>query len=225
MDRKSHWEQVYEHKAPTDVSWYQPRLNRSLALIDQLDLNPDATILDIGGGASTLVDDLLERGFRDMTVVDLSGKALDASRNRLGKRACSVKWIEDDVTGLDLPPESIDLWHDRAVFHFLTDPRDRLSYRCLLARVLKPGGRAILATFGPEGPQSCSGLDVVRYSPETLAAELGAGFRLIEAQTEDHETPWGKKQQFLYALFRNLGEPPIRGAGAGAAGAQARNGV
>lgn len=204
-DRKSHWDNVYTRKAPDEVTWFQPSLAISLELIDGLGLPPSASIIDVGGGASTLVDDLLERGFSDLTVLDLSSKALDASRARLGKDADAVTWIEADVTTIELPEARYDLWHDRAVFHFLTDEAARQKYVALAERAIKPGGHIIVATFGLEGPEKCSGLDVVRYDPDGLHAEFGAPFTKLGEREEAHKTPWGGEQEFIYCYCRRRG--------------------
>jgi ubiquinone/menaquinone biosynthesis C-methylase UbiE len=201
MDRKAHWEQVYQAKAPTEVSWYRPRLQISLELIQASGIARDGRILDVGGGASTLADDLLDEGYGHVTVLDLSAKALGESRARLGDRAGLVAWIEGDVTQVALPAQGYDLWHDRAVFHFLTEPADRDAYVGAARGSLKPGGHVVIATFGPEGPTRCSGLEVVRYGPDALARAFGEGFRLREARREEHRTPAGKPQQFLYGLL------------------------
>lgn len=202
MDRKSHWEQIYGSREPTDVSWYQPRLLRSLELVLACGLSLDARIIDVGGGAATLVDDLLTLGFHRLTVLDISGAAIARARERLGARAEAVQWIEADVTHATLPAAAFDLWHDRAVFHFLTDAADRLRYRERLATALAPGGHAVIATFGPQGPERCSGLEIVRYDVPALAEALGDAFVPVESRTETHYTPAGKPQQFVYGVFR-----------------------
>lgn len=200
MDRREHWQGVYEGKDPTEVSWFQPRPESSLALIDRLGLGPDARVIDVGGGASRLVDALLERGFRHLTVLDISEKALAHSRSRLGERAGEVRWIEADVTAADLPGP-FDLWHDRAVFHFLTDAEDRAAYVQRLVNAVPTGGHAVIATFAEDGPERCSGLPVVRYTAEGLDAELGPAFALRDTFRELHETPAGKEQSFVYCRF------------------------
>ncbi len=200
---KDHWEKVYATKAATEVSWYRPHLDSSTRLILSSS-RPEDPLIDAGGGASTLVDDLLERGFTDVTVLDLSGRALDAARRRLGARTGNVRWIEADVTRCNLPESAFALWHDRAVFHFLTRAEDRARYVETLARALRAGGRAVIATFATDGPPKCSGLDVARYAPETLSAELGKCFRLLESFEEDHRTPSGGVQRFLYCVFEKI---------------------
>ena len=202
MERQAHWETVYQQKRPEEVSWYQSHLAVSLALLAKAGLSPESRVIDVGGGASTLVDDVLERGVRDVTVLDVSGRALAAVKARLGTKAERVTWVEADITDAKLPSASYDLWHDRAVFHFLTNAEDRRCYLTILNEALKPGGQVILATFALQGPLRCSGLEVLRYSPETLQAELGKGFTLIESLDESHRTPFNTVQQFLYCLFQ-----------------------
>lgn len=199
---KEHWDRVYERKGPERVSWFQPSLRLSLRLIEEIGLPTSARIIDVGGGASTLVDDLLARGFRHLTVLDLSGKALEEARRRLGPRADEVTWIEGDILEAELPTAGYDLWHDRAVFHFLTDAEARRRYVAQAHRALAPGGHIIMATFGPEGPEQCSGLDVVRYDAEGLTGEFGAPFQKIRCLEEAHTTPWGAEQEFLYCYCR-----------------------
>lgn len=202
MQSCEHWEEVYGERAPDAVSWYQPHVTRSLALIEATGPGPETAVIDVGGGASTLVDDLLARGLTDLTVLDLSQTALDAARTRLGKAGEAVIWLQGDITSLTLEADRYDLWHDRAVFHFLTDAADRRVYLANLERALKPGGHLIMATFAEDGPEQCSGLPVCRYSPDALAAELGPGFELLERRRELHHTPGGKEQAFNYCRFR-----------------------
>ena len=204
MARKPHWETIYQQKRPEDVSWYQVHLNVSLSLLANAGLSRDSRIIDVGGGASTLVDDLLARDVKHVTVLDISGQALAAAKARLGEQAKRVTWIEADITQVPLLNASYDLWHDRAVFHFLTDAEDRRRYVATMREALKPGGHAVLATFSLQGPPRCSGLEVVRYSPDTLQVELGSSFRLVEAVEEDHKTPSGAVQKFVYARFQKL---------------------
>lgn len=200
MSKREHWEKVHQTKSASDVSWYQPHLARSLELILRTGVGPDAHILDVGGGASTLVDDLLARGFRHVTVIDIAQSALDAAMKRLGDRAREVEWRVGDITTLDLPSDSVDMWHDRAVFHFLTTEAERRAYIERVCCAVKPGGHVVVATFGPEGPEKCSGLACVRYAPESLHAEFGDAFRMIEHFDEHHRTPWGTEQEFVYCL-------------------------
>lgn len=199
-----HWENIYGTKAPDQVSWFRPHLETSLALIERAGSGDRSiSIIDVGGGASTLVDDLLERGYRNITVLDISSAALGVARKRLGEAAEAVRWVCADVTQSALPERSLDVWHDRAVFHFLTKPEDRLAYIQNVELAVKPGGHVIISTFGPEGPVKCSGLDVVRYDAQSLHAEFGARFHLVESSKEFHVTPSGTEQQFLYCRLRH----------------------
>lgn len=202
MDRQQHWEHIYQTKAPDQVSWYSPHLNASLDLIERASVSREAAVIDIGGGESTLVDDLLGRGYRDITILDISQTAIDANRERLGRGAESVHWLAADITKVALKPSSFDVWHDRAVFHFLTTPDDRAAYVRRVAQALKPGGHVIIGTFGPEGPVRCSGLDVVRYDATSLHDEFGKRFRMVESLKQLHQTPFGTTQQFLYCYCR-----------------------
>jgi 2-polyprenyl-3-methyl-5-hydroxy-6-metoxy-1,4-benzoquinol methylase len=205
MDRKQHWEDVYRQKAEDTVSWFQQRPEISLALIHNTKLAKDEPLIDVGGGASRLVDHLLAEGFKDITVLDIADSALEKTRKRLGKTEAQVHWLAVDVTQWR-PRQTYHLWHDRAVFHFLTEPADRAAYRHALESALAPGGTVIVANFALEGPERCSGLPVRRYSPDTLAAELGAAFRLKEQRTENHTTPAGRIQPFQYSVFEFLPE-------------------
>jgi ubiquinone/menaquinone biosynthesis C-methylase UbiE len=198
MQAKQHWEQVYQNKTEQSVSWYQPHAELSLKLIERTGANNKSRIVDVGGGASTLVDDLLAAGFNDVTVLDLSLAALQAAKQRLGALSDKVRWIDADVTKADLPARGFDVWHDRAVFHFLTEAADRAAYLAQVMRAVKPGGHVIVATFGPHGPLRCSGLPVMRYSPNALHDEFGAAFRLVEHNEEEHYTPGGAMQHFIY---------------------------
>lgn len=195
---KEHWEQVYGTKAVDQVSWFRPHLETSLKLIERAtECNVSASIVDVGGGASTLVDDLLSRGYLSVTVLDISEHALELAKQRLGSRAKVVEWVWGDVTQTPLPHRSFDVWHDRAVFHFLTEAKDRAAYVQRVASAVRPGGHVIVSTFGPDGPMRCSGLDVVRYDAETLHSQFGAEFELVESHKELHETPFGTTQQFV----------------------------
>jgi 2-polyprenyl-3-methyl-5-hydroxy-6-metoxy-1,4-benzoquinol methylase len=202
MDAKAHWEHIYATKAPTQVSWYQRHPDCSLRLIQDSGIQPTDPIIDVGGGASTLVDDLLSAGFQSLTVLDISAMALQVARQRLGARADAVAWIEADITQAALPHHGYALWHDRAVFHFLTHLADRQRYIDTLHHAIRPGGHVIMATFAPDGPQQCSGLDVQRYGPESLHRQFGQGFELIDSVRETHNTPWGTEQKFLYCYCR-----------------------
>lgn len=204
MNRKQHWEAVYTTKATDAVSWYRPHLDRSLALIERVASDRGAAVLDVGGGASTLVDDLLERGYRDLSVLDISEEALSVARKRLGESAHAVTWLAADLLDALLQEARYDVWHDRAVFHFLTEAGCRANYVRQLTHALSLGGHAVLATFGPDGPMKCSGLDTMRYDAERLTRALGEGFRLIDSTLEMHATPFGTTQQFLYVLFQRI---------------------
>lgn len=199
--RQAHWDHVYGTKDEKDVSWYQDRATPSLDLIALTGLSTNAEIIDIGGGASRLVDSLLLANFGRLTVLDLSGAALDAAKQRLGEKAVRVKWVVADVTTWE-PPQTYDLWHDRAAFHFLTDQADRSAYAERLKTAVKPAGFAIIGTFAPDGPERCSGLPIVRHDAAALAAMLGHEFELIDARRHEHATPWGAVQQFQFATFR-----------------------
>jgi ubiquinone/menaquinone biosynthesis C-methylase UbiE len=202
VNLKQHWERIYATKQAQQVSWYLPRAERSLHLIRQIAERRTTTIIDVGGGASTLVDDLLHEGYTSLTVLDVSATALAAARERLGERAHQVTWLEADITQARLPEAAYDVWHDRAVFHFLTQPQQRAAYLATLVRALRPGGHVVIATFAEDGPEKCSGLPVVRYSPAELKAELGPAFTLVQFEREEHRTPAGSVQQFVYCLFR-----------------------
>jgi SAM-dependent methyltransferase len=208
MNPKAHWEQVYQRTLPHEVSWYQRHAQLSMDLIRRVCPALDTPIIDVGGGASTLVDDLLEAGYGDLTVLDLSPAALAAARNRLGVRAAMIRWIESDLLEASLPRADYGLWHDRAVFHFLTQPSDRARYLARLRKAVPPGGLVLIATFADDGPTRCSGLPAVRYAPETLQGELGASFRLVESEREEHLTPGGVRQSFIYCLWRIREEEP-----------------
>ena len=197
-DRHRHWETVYLDKAADAVSWFQPHAASSLQLIEDAVPDRNAAIIDVGGGASVLVDDLLDAGYVNLSVLDLAESALAASRARLGTRAAAVNWIVADIIEAVLPEAAYDVWHDRAVFHFLTKDTDRARYVAQVLRAVKPSGHVIVAAFGPGGPLQCSGLDVVCYAPDALHAEFGASFRLLRHQTEIHYTPAGKEQEFVY---------------------------
>ena len=202
MAGKAHWEDVYQTKRPDEVSWFLETTKLSLDLIHDAGLRPSDAVIDVGGGASRLVDALLDEGFEDLSVLDLSGAALEAAQERLGARAERVNWIEADITQVELAPERYQLWHDRAVFHFMTTPDQRAAYKRALTKALRPSGYLIMATFAENGPEKCSGLPVQRYSVEALSAELGADFTLLKSCREAHHTPWGSVQQFIYGLFK-----------------------
>jgi 2-polyprenyl-3-methyl-5-hydroxy-6-metoxy-1,4-benzoquinol methylase len=202
MNAKTHWQHIYETKAPTQVSWYQEHAQVSMQFIQNTGIQRTGRIIDVGGGASTLVDDLLTAGFQHITVLDISATALQLARERLGARAVDVNWIEADITRADLPHQAYDVWHDRAVFHFLTQPSDRQRYINTVRHAVRTGGHVILATFAPDGPDRCSGLDVVRYSPESLHGEFGESFELVDSSRETHRTPFGTEQKFVYCYCR-----------------------
>jgi 2-polyprenyl-3-methyl-5-hydroxy-6-metoxy-1,4-benzoquinol methylase len=198
MSTEQYWEKVYRAKAPDEVSWFRPHLETSLALIERAAGTHSAEIIDVGGGESTLLGDLIARGYRNLTCLDISETALEVTKKRLGQGSQWVHWIHADITRADLPKHFYHVWHDRAVFHFLTTPDQRLAYVRQVASAVKPGGHVIVATFGPEGPVKCSGLDVSRYDAQSLHGEFGPQFRLVESATELHHTPSGTTQQFLY---------------------------
>lgn len=202
MDPGAHWDTIYRTKPPHQLSWFQAEPRTSLDLIRRAVPDVNAAIIDVGGGASTLVDRLHSAGYRRLTVLDLSPSALETARGRLGPGADDVTWIEADVLTADLPPGHFDLWHDRAVFHFLTAAADRARYVDQVRTALRPGGHVIVATFADDGPTRCSGLPVVRYTPAGLAEEFGVAFRLADSAREEHVTPSGAVQAFTYALCR-----------------------
>lgn len=204
-NRRDHWQEVYASKPSHRLGWYKPRLDTSLDWIVSLELPVNAPIIDIGCGASTLVDDLLERGFAEITALDVSENALDIVRERLREEASAIEWITADITKADLPHDSFLLWHDRAVFHFLTEAADRSRYRERMEAALNNAGHALIGVFTPEAPPRCSGLPVQRYALEDLVAELGPGFELVRHRHELHVTPGGVEQAYLYALFRKTG--------------------
>jgi SAM-dependent methyltransferase len=202
MKKQEHWDAIYGKKGPQEVSWYRPHLDRSLQFIHQACLSPDAVIIDVGGGASTLVDDLLDRGFRNVTVLDLSESAIVQAKTRLGPRAEVVNWLVGDITQVKLPERHFDFWHDRAVFHFLTEEVARQRYVAAVRHALKPSGHIVVATFGLGGPEHCSGLPVLRYSPEGIHAQFGRQFMKVGSDSETHYTPWGTEQEFVYCYCR-----------------------
>lgn len=204
MDARQHWDEVYRTKAEQEVSWFQTEPGLSLELIHEAGVARQAAIVDVGTGASRLMDRLLAEGFTDLTALDIAEAGLGKSRARLGAAAERVDWVAADVTRWR-PPKRYGLWHDRAVFHFLTDGSDRAAYRSTLESALEPEGVAIIASFALDGPERCSGLPVQRYSPASLAAELGAGFRLVAQRRESHTTPAGRQQLFQYSVFRREG--------------------
>jgi len=202
MDPKRHWETVYRTKDVHEVSWFQSEARRSLDLITRVSPDRSAPIIDVGAGASVLVDDLLAAGYLDVSVLDVSEAALEISRGRLGTDAARVKWMRADVRRAQLDEGAYAVWHDRAVFHFLTDAADRVVYVEQVRRAVRPGGYVLVATFAEDGPEYCSGLPVVRYSAEGLHSEFGTDFQLVRSEHEDHRTPAGGEQSFLYCLCR-----------------------
>jgi 2-polyprenyl-3-methyl-5-hydroxy-6-metoxy-1,4-benzoquinol methylase len=202
MDPRTHWQKVYETKKPTEVSWYQPTASLSLSLIRRAASDHATAIIDVGGGASTLVDGLLAAGYSKVTVLDVSRAALTAAAARLAEKAEQVTWLEANVLDVELPGGAVDVWHDRAVFHFLTDIADRQRYVEQVRASVRIGGSAIVATFASDGPTRCSGLDVARYSPQELHRQFGSNFQLVESAREEHRTPAGVVQSFIYCWFR-----------------------
>ncbi|PWR18334.1 class I SAM-dependent methyltransferase [Zavarzinia compransoris] len=200
-DRRDHWEHVYSAKAETDVSWFQDVPTPSLDLLAIVGVAKGDPIIDIGGGASRLVDGLLAAGFFDVSVLDLSARALAVARDRLGEAGGDVNWITADVIGWE-PRTAYAVWHDRAAFHFLTAEREQQAYVGVMKQALKIGGHAIIGTFAPDGPEKCSGLPVARHDAESLSRTFGAGFVLIDSRTHDHVTPWGSTQRFQFSTFR-----------------------
>lgn len=203
MSDQTHWEQVYSTKARDAVSWYQPRPETSLRLIQALELPASAALIDVGAGASGLPDELLALGFTDITLLDLSAAGLELTRQRLGPVAEQLHWLVGDIIQIALPAARFDLWHDRAVLHFLTEPEQQAAYVNQLRQALRPGGHVLLATFAPDGPERCSNLPVRRYDAPALAALLGNGFCLMQQQRERHVTPWGSEQLFQWVLFQD----------------------
>ena len=202
MESKAHWEGVYNQKKPDEVSWFLESATTSLNLIHQIGLKQSDPIIDEGGGASRLVDDLLQQGSDNLTVLDLSGSALQAAQERLGARANGITWLEADITQPIPTSSKYQLWHDRAVFHFMTTPEQRAAYKNNLKTALSPTGYLIIATFAENGPEKCSGLSVQRYSVEDLSEELGSDFVLLKSCRESHKTPSGNTQEFIYCLYK-----------------------
>lgn len=201
MDPKSHWEGIYQENKPNEVSWFQPKMAISLDLIKSVETRKDARIIDIGGGASTLVESLLADGYKNLSVLDISGSALAKIKDRLKERTNQIEWFETSI--LDFASsKKFDLWHDRAVFHFLVNSRDRAIYLENLKSCLNPNGHFIVATFAIDGPLKCSGLEVVRYDENLMKKEVGKDFELIKSCNEIHKTPWDTEQKFTYFLFK-----------------------
>ena len=204
MQPKNHWEHVYSTKKTESVSWFQEHAEQSMRLIRATGVPYSAGIIDVGGGASTLVDDLLSSGYCAVSVLDLAAAALSVAKARLGERASEVQWTEGDITKVLLPVHAFDVWHDRAVFHFLTSKEDRAAYVDTVLRSVKPGGHVIVATFAEDGPIQCSGLPVMRYGPSELHAEFGSPFSLVQHEREEHHTPFGTVQKFVYCYCRKV---------------------
>jgi SAM-dependent methyltransferase len=202
MTVAAHWEKVFQTKPHEQVSWFRPHLELSLELIQRFCPKRQASIIDVGAGESTLVDDLLALDYEKLTILDVSSTAIDLTRARLGARSNRVQWMVGDITEVAFPSPSFDLWHDRAVFHFLIDPRRRRKDVRAVLDAVRPGGHVIVSTFGPNGPARCSGLDVMRYDAESLHDEFGRRFRITESTQEMHRTPWGAEQQFTYCCCK-----------------------
>ena len=202
--RRQHWEKVYTEKDAREVSWYQLRPELSMEMIRQAGAGPEESLIDIGGGASTLVDCLLEQGYSDLSVLDIAEQALETARQRLGEAAGKVRWIQSDITEFK-PARRYRLWHDRAVFHFLTEAADREAYLGALRDGLQPGGHLVIAAFAMDGPDMCSGLPVRRYDASLMSETLGQAFKLRETREESHNTPAGKQQQFCFYLYQYQG--------------------
>jgi 2-polyprenyl-3-methyl-5-hydroxy-6-metoxy-1,4-benzoquinol methylase len=201
VDRSAHWEGVYATKGAANVSWFQENPAISIELIRQTHASSGSAIIDVGGGASRLVDALLRDGYRAITVLDLSATALELAKERIGPSSAAVDWIVADVTTWK-PVRQYEVWHDRAAFHFLTDPDDRRAYLDCLQSAVAPGGQVIIGTFALDGPEKCSGLPVQRYDSKSLAEQLGASFELVETRSEMHRTPWNSNQAFQFSRFR-----------------------
>lgn len=202
---KTHWEKVYSTKASTEVSWFQEHAALSLKLIRDAGTPTSAAIIDVGGGASTLVDDLLSHGYSRLSVLDLSAAALATAQARLGEHAKDVTWLEANILDVALPQHAYDVWHDRAVFHFLTSEDERHRYVLQVLHAVKPGGLVIVATFAEDGPEKCSGLPVMRYSAGELHGQFGEPFELLGHEKETHHTPGGADQKFVYCFCRKAG--------------------
>lgn len=202
MDLRTHWETIYRTKQAHELSWFQSEALRSLELITRFAPDHSATIIDVGAGASVLVDDLLAAGYTDLTVLDLSEAALATARQRLGNNAARVRWLEENILTVCLDQGAYAVWHDRAVFHFLTDAEDRRAYVNQVRRSVRRGGHVLVATFAEDAPAQCSGLPVVRYSADSLHSEFGPEFHMLTSDHEDHRTPGGSAQSFLYCLCR-----------------------
>lgn len=202
-NRQDHWQRTYRERTEYRVSWYQDSPEPSLALVTATAVSLESPIIDIGGGASCLVDHLVQRGYSKVSVLDVSSSALALTRARLGPKAAAVDWIAADITNWT-PTTLYEVWHDRAAFHFMVTEIDRSAYLARLRQALAPGGRAIIATFAPDGPETCSGLPVMRYDPKSLADTLGREFKLVSSQSHRHRTPWGSVQPFQFSVFERV---------------------
>ena len=202
MDSKAHWEHLYRTKGPDQMSWFESEASLSVSLVQRVAPSRAESIIDVGAGSATFVDGLLSAGYHRITVLDLAAAALTQAKDRLQDRANAVNWCEADILTAQLPAKAFDIWHDRAVFHFLTKQSDRRTYIMQVRRTLRPGGFAIVATFAADGPTRCSGLEVARYSPDSLYAEFGADFQLHMSERQTHFTPWGSSQAFTYCVCR-----------------------
>lgn len=207
MDRQQHWRDVYRKKGEDQVSWYQPHATQSVEMLRRAGYDLQGALIDIGGGASTLVDDLWRAGARDLTVLDIAPEALEVARRRLQQQglaeaAAAVHWLAADITAVELPAQRYDVWHDRAVFHFLTEPAQRQAYLAQVQRAVRPGGLVLVATFAEDGPEKCSGLEVCRYDAAQLHRTFGERYRLVDQQRQVHHTPWGSEQRFTWCLCR-----------------------
>jgi len=202
MERKAHWEQVYSTRMAEKLGWYKPRLDTPLSWLEELNLDKASPIIDVGGGASTFVDDLVDAGYDSITVFDIAEHAIETSKKRLGRQSEMVMWLSGDVTSYSLPPNRFALWHDRAVLHFLTEPEQSNAYHANLLQSLQPGGYVIVGVFAPDAPPKCSGLPVKRYDADGLAEFLGAEFELLQQLNEMHVTPGGVEQMYQYCLFQ-----------------------
>ncbi len=201
LDRKKHWETIYQTKQPDEVSWYQPTPETSLRFIEELNLKPDARIIDIGGGDSLLAEHLLDLGFQNITVVDISKAAIERAKKRIGKQAETITWVVADVTQFE-PTEDYDLWHDRAAFHFLTEQQEIHSYLETAHKSITPDGIMVVGTFSKEGPEKCSGLPVSQYSESSMTKQMQPLFEKIECITVNHETPFDTVQNFTFCSFK-----------------------
>ena len=206
MSQKDYWEQVYSTRLAEKLGWYRPHLDTSMSWIRELDLDEDAPIIDVGGGASTLIDDLLDEGYESLAVLDISDSALANSRKRLGRQADLVMWLSGDITTYALPPNRFELWHDRALLHFLTEAAQQEAYRSNLLNAVKPAGHVIIGVFSHEAPPKCSGLPVQRYDPEQLSDMLGNQFELVRHDKKMHITPGDVEQMYLYCQFRRIAD-------------------